>query len=328
MRANDFFDRLDEFGRNRTPCLFLIDFEEKKPLAVPLSEVDPDNLLFSFPQSTNCPRTKGRTKLPAEPVVLRSSPLSFELYRQAFEEVRLELEKGNSYLVNLTSGTPVETPATLCEIFHASRALYRIWLRDSFVFFSPEQFVGIKDNVISTFPMKGTVDASVPDAGARLLVDEKEKAEHVTVVDLLRNDLSIIARNVRVSRFRFLTSVVTPTRRLIHSSSEIRGDLSPGWQASLGRILKQLLPAGSVSGAPKKKTLEIIRRVEKQERGYYTGIAGIFDGDSLDTAVMIRFIEQKPDASLVYWSGGGITIYSDAELEYREMKDKIYVPID
>ncbi|RPJ06818.1 MAG: aminodeoxychorismate synthase component I, partial [Spirochaetaceae bacterium] len=75
------------------------------------------------------------------------------------------------------------------------------------------------------------------------------------------------------------------------------------------------------------KTVQIIRRVESHVRGYYTGVAGIFDGRSLDSAVMIRFIEKKPDGSLVYKSGGGITIYSDCDYEYQELVDKIYVPV-
>jgi para-aminobenzoate synthetase component 1 len=85
------------------------------------------------------------------------------------------------------------------------------------------------------------------------------------------------------------------------------------------------LPAGSISGAPKKKTIEIIRQAEITERGYYTGIFGIFDGSALDSGVMIRFIEQKND-QMIFRSGGGITVNSQPEQEYREMIDKVYVP--
>jgi para-aminobenzoate synthetase component 1 len=86
-----------------------------------------------------------------------------------------------------------------------------------------------------------------------------------------------------------------------------------------------LLPAGSISGAPKVKTLEIIKNAENYERGYYTGTAFYFDGDNLDSCVLIRFIEQT-EKGWVYKSGGGITIYSDARKEYQEILDKIYVP--
>jgi para-aminobenzoate synthetase component 1 len=87
------------------------------------------------------------------------------------------------------------------------------------------------------------------------------------------------------------------------------------------------LPAGSISGAPKPKTLEIIKKIEDYERGFYTGICGYFDGNALDTGVMIRFIEQEGD-QLFFKSGGGITSFSDAKTEYQEMIDKIYLPFD
>ena len=94
----------------------------------------------------------------------------------------------------------------------------------------------------------------------------------------------------------------------------------------LGDILFSMLPAGSITGAPKKKTMQIIREAEGYERGFYTGITGYFDGDSLDSAVMIRFVEQEADG-MYFKSGGGITFKSDARSEYEEMKQKIYVPI-
>ena len=86
------------------------------------------------------------------------------------------------------------------------------------------------------------------------------------------------------------------------------------------------MPAGSISGAPKQKTLEIIEEAEKIERGYFTGIFGIFDGKELDGGVMIRYIEQHGDV-LQFRSGGGITGHSNMEDEYQEMIDKVYVPI-
>ncbi|OGU77880.1 MAG: hypothetical protein A2279_07140 [Stygiobacter sp. RIFOXYA12_FULL_38_9] len=86
-----------------------------------------------------------------------------------------------------------------------------------------------------------------------------------------------------------------------------------------------MLPAGSISGAPKKKTVEIIQNAEKLERGYYTGVFGYYDGNNLDSAVMIRFIEQTAEG-LVYRSGGGITFMSDVNSEYQELIDKVYVP--
>jgi len=91
--------------------------------------------------------------------------------------------------------------------------------------------------------------------------------------------------------------------------------------------LMNLLPAGSVTGAPKAKTVQIIREAEEEQRGYYSGVFGYFDGDQLDSAVMIRFIE-KTGNKFFYRSGGGITTQSKAEIEYQEAIDKIYVPVN
>ncbi|WP_347394690.1 chorismate-binding protein, partial [Parabacteroides leei] len=91
-------------------------------------------------------------------------------------------------------------------------------------------------------------------------------------------------------------------------------------------ILFCLLPAGSITGAPKKKTMEIIEEAETYERGFYTGVMGYFDGNRLDSAVMIRFLEQEGNR-LLFKSGGGITSQSDLQSEYNEMKQKVYVPI-
>ena len=97
-------------------------------------------------------------------------------------------------------------------------------------------------------------------------------------------------------------------------------------KAQIGAILASLLPAGSISGAPKEKTVQIIQQAENQPRGYYTGVFGIFDGESLQSAVAIRFIEQT-DNGLVFRSGGGITVQSDVQEEYRELIQKVYVPL-
>ena len=173
--------------------------------------------------------------------------------------------------------------------------------------------------------MKGTIDANLANAEALLLNDPKELAEHVTVVDLLRNDLSRVARDVRVEKFRFTDRIFTQGKDLIQTSSKITGILPPDYASSIGEILVGMLPAGSVSGAPKPKTCEIIQQAEQEKRGYYTGVAGYFDGKNLNSCVLIRFIE-KQNGRLFYRSGGGITAQSAAWAEYQELIDKVYVP--
>ena len=196
---------------------------------------------------------------------------------------------------------------------------------NKFVCFSPECFVKIYDGKISTYPMKGTIEADIKDAEQIILNDDKEKAEHNTIVDLLRNDLSRVANNVVVKKFRYIEKIKSNRGNLLQLSSEIEGDLGCEYLDEIGTIIFKLLPAGSVSGAPKNATLDIIRNAEQQTRGYYTGVAGYFDGTSFNSFVLIRFIEQN-NGRLYFRSGGGITAMSSSEKEYREMLQKVYLP--
>ncbi len=236
------------------------------------------------------------------------------------------IRRGDTYLLNLTCRTPIEFSSDLRSLFFQVHAPYKLLLENNVLVFSPECFVKIIDGRIYSFPMKGTIDAAVPDAEARILQDPKETAEHYTIVDLIRNDLSQVASSVRVDSFRHILKVHTNQKDLLQVSSTISGTLGNDYAAHLGDIFRALLPAGSVTGAPKEKTCEIIDDIEGYDRGYYTGIFGVFDGASVDSAVMIRYIEREND-QFVFKSGGGITMYSDAESEYQEMIDKVYVPL-
>jgi para-aminobenzoate synthetase component 1 len=237
------------------------------------------------------------------------------------------LKLGNSFLTNLTYATPICSNLDIKDIFFLSKAPYKLWIDKKFAVYSPEKFVTIKENVIRSFPMKGTIDATIKDAEKIILNDEKEMAEHYTIVDLIRNDLSLVAKKVSVERFRYIDKINTNQKCLLQVSSEISGDLECGWNNRIGTILAILLPAGSITGAPKKKTIEIIEEAENESRGYYTGVFGIFDGSNLESAVMIRFIENR-NGQLFYHSGGGITVNSICENEFQEMIEKVYVPIN
>jgi para-aminobenzoate synthetase component 1 len=131
---------------------------------------------------------------------------------------------------------------------------------------------------------------------------------------------------VEVKRYRYIDKLITNKKNLLQVSSEISGQLPLGFHHRLGDILFALLPAGSICGAPKAKTLEIIEQAEGYNRGFYSGIFGYFDGKNLDSAVMIRFVEQDDD-KLIFKSGGGITAQSDLKNEYEELIQKVYVPI-
>jgi para-aminobenzoate synthetase component 1 len=240
--------------------------------------------------------------------------------------LKRHIAKGNTYLCNLTCKTPININLTLKEIFHASNAKYKLLFEDKVLVFSPETFISINNKHISSNPMKGTIDAAIENAEQQLIDNIKEIAEHYTIVDLIRNDLSMVAKNVRVEKFRYVEKICTNTKDILQVSSLITGELDDDYPSKIGSILFRLLPAGSICGAPKKRTLEIIKEIEGYDRGFYTGIVGIFDGENLDCGVMIRYIERTKNG-LVYKSGGGITSFSDVVMEYQEMIDKIYVPI-
>ena len=251
--------------------------------------------------------------------------MEFAEYARRFGTVRRGLLRGDSFLTNLTVRTPVVSGLSLEEIFMRAEAPYLLDVPGRFVCFSPERFVRIAGGRIATNPMKGTINASVPDARQTILNDPKETAEHNTVVDLLRNDLSIHADRVHVERFRYIDRIATRRGDILQVSSEIAGRLPAGYEARMGDILFDMLPAGSVSGAPKSSTLRIIREAEGEPRGYYTGVFGYFDGQTLDSAVLIRFIEEE-QGRMYFRSGGGITAYSDCRSEYEEVIEKVYLP--
>lgn len=314
---------MNKWGSQRIPFLFIIDFEMEMIRLYRLDEPLPANILYSFHGRPELPQFTGPG---GKDLTLSRHPISFKRYKEAFEHVQGEIFAGNSFLANLTFPTPINTGLTLRELFLLSHAPYKILVDGCFVCFSPESFISIKEGVISTKPMKGTVSASRPDAHSQLMNDPKEVAEHNTIVDLLRNDLSMVAGKVELKRFRYTETIKSQNGAFIQVSSEISGILPVNYHQSLGTIIFTLLPAGSVTGAPKIKTVAIINKAENDRRGYYTGICGIFDGRNVDSAVMIRFIELN-DGNMQFRSGGGITFMSRAEDEYNELIEKIYVPV-
>lgn len=316
------FMEMDELSLQKVPYFFVIDFLVDNVEIYRENEIEKSGLLIDF---QNFKSSKNKDNLDKK-IAWKSSPESLESFKSGFDKVQKNIRLGNSYLVNYTRKTKIETNLTLEEIFYHSNAKYKVFYKDFFVFFSPETFVKIIDGKILTYPMKGTIDAALENAAEILKNDKKEKAEHYTVVDLLRNDLSMVADNVKVDKFQHIDFIKTQQKNLYAMSSEISGNLKPEFDGKVGSIMKKLLPAGSILGAPKPKTLEITLEAEGYDRGYYTGVCGWFDGENLDSCVMIRFIEKEGD-QLYFKSGGGITHMSKLEDEYQEMKNKIYVPI-
>lgn len=321
------FDEMDALSVQKRPFFFMVDFLMEEVLIFGPEELAQEKVKVLFPSFSTHPPSQVAKKA----FHWKVFPQSMQAYEKGFQLIQSHLQRGDSYVVNYTCETAIETNLSLEEIFQWSQAKYKVLLPNRFSFFSPETFVEIKNQKIYTHPMKGTIDASIPQAKEKLKNDPKEKAEHYTVVDLLRNDLSMVANNVVVDEFQRIDYLQTNQKNLYAMSSEISGKVKPEFQNKIGTILKTLLPAGSILGAPKAKTLEIILSAEIHSRGFYTGVAGYFDGENLDSCVMIRFVEnksqEKGQEQLFFKSGGGITHLSPLESEYQEMKNKIYVPI-
>ncbi len=311
---------MNRLGKKGTPFLFILSYDKTKLFVQTLDNLDQD-IFYKLETWRNYPVTKRQ-----KPYRFTAHPIAFSEYKKAFDAIIEEIRSGNTYLLNLTFETPVETDLTLKETFCYARAKFKLYFKNTFICFSPERFVEIEKDTITTYPMKGTIDANLLNAEERILSDPKEMAEHVMIVDLMRNDLGIVANEVTVEQFRYIDRIKAGSRELLQVSSKISARLPRNWTAQLGTIFDKFTPAGSITGTPKRSTVSIIERVENYERGFYTGVFGVFDGKAVKSGVMIRFIERR-DGKLYYKSGGGITIDSNAKSEYEELLNKVYLPL-
>lgn len=378
----EIIDKINRLASQDEPFLFVINYQADEAFIRKLSDINPEECLFNFEGKGNFSHARKETwKEEISETTWQIEPPLYEDYEQSFNIVKSNIMAGNSYLTNLTCKVPVSCNLSLEEIFHRAKGKYKLLLRrkrnqaedkvqqkkeeaqniaykkediieeisNPFVCFSPETFVRIKGGRIYSYPMKGTLDASLPNAEKLLMEDRKEAAEHATIVDLIRNDLSRVAEDVRVDKYRYVDVLHTNKGDILQTSSEISGRLPEDYPHHLGEILDAQLPAGSITGAPKDKTMQIIQEAEGYDRGFYTGIMGIYDQGELNSAVMIRFIEEetspvdfeadgeknfkanegkKPKKSrkLYFKAGGGITSKSDCRREYEEVIQKIYLP--
>lgn len=321
VSAKSAFEKADKCFARKKPFFFAFDYELKN--AVFLEEKDFENprIKFKVGNFSNYAPRAYFSKFPQ----IRPNAESFDAYQKKFDSVMKAILRGDSFLANLTVKTPIVSNASLREIFEGAQAKYVLYAAGKFLSFSPETFVKIKDGEISSCPMKGTASMAEKDASETLKNSEKEIREHNTIVDLMRSDLTAAAKNVRLKKFRYAEEIKRiGAPNLLQTSSEICGIAR---KKKFSEIIKPMLPAGSISGAPKIKTMEILKKAEGNSRNFYTGIFGFFDGKNLDSAVAIRFIECEK-GKLFFRSGGGITSQSSAKSEYEEAMEKIYVPCE
>ncbi|MGH1337403.1 MAG: anthranilate synthase component I family protein [Aureispira sp.] len=187
---------------------------------------------------------------------------------------------------------------------------------------SPEAQLVIRDQQAILTPIAGTYRRSGDpkidqERAAALLADPKENAEHVMLVDLARNDLNRHTQNVAVSDYK----TVHFYSHVMHLVSKVEGDLPK--EANIFQVFGDTFPAGTLSGAPKYKALQLINQYENQNRGFYGGAIGFFNPTGqLNQAIMIRSFMSK-DYSLYFQAGAGVVIDSDEEKELQEVNNKL-----
>lgn len=317
-------DHLNYLGNQRRPFLFIIDYEKKNNRIEPLP-VNPTFIRYKIGELTNTPNQTTSTSPPLQEFFPVSS--DFNRYSKAYKKGLDYLKNKTINLLNFTHSFPVQTPHSLTALFEFAEAPYKLFYEDKFIVFSPESFIKINKGKIYSYPMKGTLNAQLPNAREILMNDPKEQEEHRLAVQIIKEDFKAFAKNIKLEYYRNSKLIRTANKNnLWATSSKISGDLPQDYHRQIGSILYSLLPAGSIAGYPKQEALRIIEEIELHKRGFYTGIFGIFDGYSLDSGVMIRFVEQT-ESGLIYKSGGGVTENSQLQKEFDEAIQKIYVPI-
>jgi para-aminobenzoate synthetase component 1 len=251
-------------------------------------------------------------------------------YGHAFDRVLDYIRAGDCYQVNLAQrftaqaqGDPWLAYQRLRVINPAPYSAYFSTPYAQILSASPERFLQVRAGRVETKPIKGTR----PRAGhakldaeriAELLASEKDRAENLMIVDLLRNDLSknCATGTVKVPRLFEVESFAT----VHHLVSTVTGQLKPGRDAI--DLLRGAFPGGSITGAPKTRAMQIIEELEPHRRGVYCGAIGYIGyGGDMDSNIAIRTLVHSR-GTVRFWAGGGIVADSQREAEYQETFDK------
>ncbi|MCQ4153443.1 MAG: anthranilate synthase component I [Archaeoglobi archaeon] len=248
-----------------------------------------------------------------------------DYFEKIVEKGKEYIEEGEVYQIVLSREYEVKSDFDPFEIYLRLRELnpspymFLLEFKKTLIGSSPETMGKVEGRIFRVNPIAGTAKRVLGEEEMiirRLLGDDKERAEHVMLVDLARNDVRRVCRagSVRVSRF--MEAVVYPS--VIHIESEVVGELKPN--VTHFDAMRSAFPAGTVTGAPKRRAVELIDDLERSKRGVYGGAVGYFSENS-DMAIAIRMVEYNKHCRIR--AGAGIVADSKPEKEFYETENKI-----
>ncbi|MFL2627139.1 MAG: anthranilate synthase component I [Dehalococcoidia bacterium] len=292
-----------------------------------------ENILEDLSKSLTLDNSKDKKLLNFVP----ETKVNFELpeYSNIIEKCRDYIIAGDVIQVVVSKRTTKTTQAHPFNIYRSLRKLnpspYMYYLNFgdfNIIGASPEALVRVEDGFIYSYPLAGTsprgsTNEQDQEFENKLLADEKERAEHIMLVDLARNDVGRVAQTGSVEVVDLMR--IVKYSHVMHIESEVRGILRE--DCTIYDALRSCLPAGTLSGAPKVRAMEIIYEMEKAKRGPYGGAIGYFSfNGNMDTAIPIRTIVYKDNTAYIQ-AGGGIVFDSESESEYQETINKASAPL-
>ena len=290
-----------------------------------------ETLALRLEEPLRLPHKEPVTGTPVEP----TSNFDWEAYHEVVRRCKEYIVAGDVIQVVPSQRWARPTTAAPFDIYRELRALnpspymYFLTLDDFYIIgASPEALVTVEDGVVRNFPLAGTRRrGATPEEDEALAQelrnDEKERAEHIMLVDLGRNDVGRVSEPGSVE----VTDLMRVVRysHVMHLESEIHGRLRA--DRTIYDALRSCMPAGTLSGAPKIRAMEIIAELEPERRGPYGAAVGYFGFQgNMDTAIPIRTIVMKDGVAYVQ-AGGGIVYDSDPEAEYQETVNKAMAPL-
>lgn len=308
--------------------VLIVDHQQQQSwlIANDLNDEEIKRLVRTFSTVTASEMASNAFKVLSNP----QSNMDKDYYCKSFKRIKHYLLEGDSYQVNLAQrfsaacqGNPWFAYQRLRDINPAPFAAYLNLPGVKVLSSSPERFLKVTQREIETKPIKGTRPRNQNLHADQQLINEllnskKDRAENVMIVDLLRNDISknCVTGSVKVPKLFDVESFAT----VHHLVSTVSGTLSKGQHAL--DLLRNCFPGGSITGAPKIRSMEIIEELEPNRRGIYCGAIGYigFDGN-MDTNIAIRTLIHSDD-TIRFWAGGGIVNDSEMEAEYQESYDK------